>query len=227
MPVRSPLLLALLATFAIAVPAAAAPPVKPSSIDVTGKIGTVVTDQYDAFGLLFSDAGVATSLFADSGGAVADSWVGTNPEGGANLDLPVNARIVVPGTGGDPAFTSQVTVEAGFAAPGALEDSRATTARAARSGCEGRERRRDRADTAARSITLGRAGASPRGACGRRVRRRASRSTQVRLGETAAVPGGGRDAHRAATGRGRWATAQTVAATTVSERGAPASRPPR
>ena len=53
MPVRSSLLLAVFATLAIAVPAAAAPPVTVTPQSIGKPIGTVITTEYDAFGLLF------------------------------------------------------------------------------------------------------------------------------------------------------------------------------
>jgi hypothetical protein len=125
MPYRPHLLLTVFALLAAAAPAAAAPPVTVTadSIDVTGKLGTPVTDQYDAFGLRFSDAGAGTTLFYDptEDPVSINSWTGVGPSGSADLTQPVQARIVVPGSGGVRAWTSQVTIEAGDAAPGTLE----------------------------------------------------------------------------------------------------------
>ncbi len=118
MPVRSSLLLAAFVTFSIAAPATAAPPVTvtPQSIDITGKLGAVITSEYDPFGLRFSDAGANTTLFYDPPATPSNGWAASNGAGGANLAEPVNARIVIPGSGGIPATTSVVTVEAGVAA---------------------------------------------------------------------------------------------------------------
>jgi hypothetical protein len=90
---------------------------------VTDKLGTPITDQYDAFGLRFSDAGAGTTLFYDDtqDPISVNSWTGVSADGTANLNAPVQARIVVPGSGGVPAWTSQVTIEAGVAAPGTVE----------------------------------------------------------------------------------------------------------
>jgi hypothetical protein len=104
MPVRSPALLTIFACLATAAPAAAAPPVTVTPDQVQLADGTVVTTEYDAFGLHFS----AGTLFShiDSG---LPTWLGTT-----DLVGEVNARIVIPGTGGRAAATSQVTVEAGI-----------------------------------------------------------------------------------------------------------------
>jgi hypothetical protein len=104
MPVRSPLLLTVFACLAIAVPAAAAPPVSVTPDKVQLADGTIVTTEYDAFGLIFSQG----TLFQHIDGNLP-SWLGTPDLVGA-----VNARIVIPGTGGRAAATSQVTVEAGL-----------------------------------------------------------------------------------------------------------------
>jgi hypothetical protein len=114
MPVRPPLLLAALLTVALAAPAAAAPPVNvtPTSIDTTGKVGTIITSEYDAFGLIFSNGGTKT-LLADVDSSLP-AWTGTDDDGSMNLLRPVQARIVVPGSGGVPAATSTLTVEAGI-----------------------------------------------------------------------------------------------------------------
>jgi hypothetical protein len=112
MPVRSPLLLATFVTLAVAVPAAAAPPVNvtPASIDVLPQEGTIITSEYDAKGLIFSNG--APTMF-DTIDSNIQTWNGV-ADGAMNLLRPVQARIVVPGTGGIPAATSQVTVEAGI-----------------------------------------------------------------------------------------------------------------
>ncbi|HEY6889138.1 MAG TPA: hypothetical protein VI300_15200, partial [Solirubrobacter sp.] len=75
MPVRSPLLLATFVTLVAAVPAAAAPPVlvEPGSIETTGKVGSIITTEYDAFGLIFSD-GAPTMLSSIDGGLL--TWTG-------------------------------------------------------------------------------------------------------------------------------------------------------
>src|SRR4051794_11100152 len=118
MPARSPLLLAVLAALALAAPAVAAPPVTitPDLINTDGKVsppsGPAVhtfTDEYDAFGLRLSDGGVQTALFDDDNTtAVVLAWSGVGETGNADLLAPVQARIVIPGTGGVPASTSRV-----------------------------------------------------------------------------------------------------------------------
>ena len=116
MPVRSPLLLAALLTLLLTSTAAAAPPVTvvPESwtgFDAAVGTGHIITGEYDAFGLWFSDAGANTTAFAES----ARGWAGRDAGGGVGgLLLPVQARLVVPGTSGRPAATSQLTVEAGI-----------------------------------------------------------------------------------------------------------------
>jgi hypothetical protein len=108
MPVRSPLLLAVFACLATAVPAAAAPPVTITP-DTSGvAAGSIVTDEYDAFGLIFSQGTMFNRI--DSGLA---TWTGST-NGAMDLLSPVTARIVIPGAAGAPASTSQVTVEAGI-----------------------------------------------------------------------------------------------------------------
>ena len=115
MPHRFPLLLAALMTLLFAAPAPAAPPltVVPESwsgFDAAVAGRPILTGEYDAFGLWFSDAGANTTAYAES----ARGWAGRTAEGSADLTLPVHARIVVPGSSGLPAATSQLTVEAGF-----------------------------------------------------------------------------------------------------------------
>ena len=111
MPVRSPLLLATFVTLALVVPAAAAPPVNvtPASIAVLPKEGTIITSEYDSLGLIFSNG--EPTMFNTIDGNI-QSWNGVT-NGVMNLLRPVQARIVIPGTGGIPAATSQLTVEAG------------------------------------------------------------------------------------------------------------------
>ena len=76
-----------------------------------------MVDEYDDFGVRFSD-GVNTGLFSD-GSALA--WGGINAAGIVDILAPIQGRLVMRGTGGIPAQTSQLTVEAGFAAVGTLQ----------------------------------------------------------------------------------------------------------
>jgi len=102
---RSPLLLAAAFTLSAALPASAAPPVTVTPLPEHA--GAVITTQYDAFGLHFGapEAGVRQQTV--DGDFVV--WAGER-----SLVDPVHARIVIPGTGGTPAVTSSVTVEAGL-----------------------------------------------------------------------------------------------------------------
>jgi hypothetical protein len=113
MPAPFSLLLATIVTFLAAAPAFAAPPVTvtPDSIDIAGKVNntTRFSTEYDAFGVWFTSP---TTIFSESTPTVY-GWAGSGVEG-QDLLLPVNVRIVIPGTGGAPAATSQVTVEAGI-----------------------------------------------------------------------------------------------------------------
>ena len=95
----------------------------PSSIDTTGKVSPafgaatyVVTNDYDAFGVHFSDGGVDTAIFSDPPLA----WGGVNGGGVVDLIEPVQGKIVVPGTGGSAGQTTSLSVEGGFAAVGSL-----------------------------------------------------------------------------------------------------------
>ena len=118
LPILTALILLVLAAPALAAPAVT---VLPSSIDTTGKISTdgaapvyVVRTDYDAFGVWFSDAGVNTAIINDVAAPEALIWTGVNAANSVDFVSPVNARIVVPGSGGVPAKTSRVTVEAGY-----------------------------------------------------------------------------------------------------------------
>jgi hypothetical protein len=75
----------------------------------------VITTQYDAFGVHFSDV-VNTAIFNDPPLA----WGGVNNSGIVDLIAPVNGKIVLPGTGGTPGSTSSLSVEGGNAATGNL-----------------------------------------------------------------------------------------------------------
>src|SRR4051812_15467385 len=130
MPARSPLFLAVIAALALAAPAAAAPPVSVTvdSIDTTGKLSPAdatatyrVVDDYDAFGLRFSEAGVGTAIFRDVAPPAVNVWGGISDKGTTDLISPVHARLVVPGTAGRTAVTSKLVVEAGVSGIGQLE----------------------------------------------------------------------------------------------------------
>ncbi|MDA0163750.1 Ig-like domain-containing protein [Solirubrobacter ginsenosidimutans] len=111
MPVRSSLLLATFVTLAAAVPAAAAPPVLVEPGSVGARVGSIITTEYDAFGLIFSN-GAPTMLSSIDEGLL--TWTGATPTGAMDWAAPVRARIVLPGTGGQAAATSSVVVEAGY-----------------------------------------------------------------------------------------------------------------
>jgi hypothetical protein len=120
----------MFATLALAVPAAAAPPVSvtPDSIPTTGKLSVAeqgpayrIVADYDAFGLRFSEAGVGTAIFLDAAEPGVDVWGGIGPDGTADFVSPINARLVLPGTGGQSAVTDRVVVEAGYSDIGQLE----------------------------------------------------------------------------------------------------------
>jgi hypothetical protein len=130
MPVRSPLLLALFACLAFAAPAAAAPPVSVTvdSVPTTGKLSVAnspaayrIESDYDALGLRFSDAGVGTAIFQDTAAPAINVWGGIGADGTADFVSPIQARIVLPGTGGQTAATARVVVEAGYSDIGQLE----------------------------------------------------------------------------------------------------------
>jgi len=130
MPARSPLLLALFACLAFAVPAAAAPPVSVTvdSVPTTGKLSVAnspaayrIESDYDALGLRFSDAGVGTAIFQDTAAPSINVWGGIGADGTADFVSPIQARIVLPGTGGQTAATARVVVEAGYSDIGQLE----------------------------------------------------------------------------------------------------------
>ena len=113
MPVRSSLLLATFVTLVAAVPAAAAaaaPPVLVEPGSVGAKVGSIITTEYDAFGLIFSN-GAPTMLSSIDEGLL--TWTGAT-NGAMDWGAPVRARIVLPGTGGRAAATSSVVVEAGY-----------------------------------------------------------------------------------------------------------------
>jgi hypothetical protein len=116
MPVRLALLLAALLTVATAAPAAAAPPRNVTPDQLPGyaeKQGTgyVVRADYDPFGLWFSERGANTTIWTiDSN---VPSWTGVSVGGANALLFPVQAKIVLPGTGGIPASVSRLVVEAG------------------------------------------------------------------------------------------------------------------
>ncbi len=95
----------------------------PGSIDTTGLVTpafesavAVITNEYDAFGVHWSDAGVDTGIFNDPPLA----WGGINASGEVDLIAPVQGKIVVPGTGGVQGQTSSLSVEGGEADPGNL-----------------------------------------------------------------------------------------------------------
>ena len=95
----------------------------PSSIDTTGKVSPAfgaatytVTNDYDAFGVWFSDGGVNTAIFSDPPLA----WGGVNAGGIVDLITPVQGKIVVPATGGLSGKTSHLAVEGGIADVGNL-----------------------------------------------------------------------------------------------------------
>jgi hypothetical protein len=109
MPYRS-LLPAAALMLALATPAHAAPPttITPQfwpGFQAAADNETLVSKEYDAAGLWFTSPD--TGIFNDGGNVFG--WGGRG-----DITRPVDVRFVIPGSGGAPAATSSVTVEAGI-----------------------------------------------------------------------------------------------------------------
>lgn len=98
------LLLALAATAHAAPPTTVTPQFWPG-FQAAADNGTLVTKEYDAAGLWFTSPD--TGIFNDGGNVFG--WGGRG-----DITRPVDVRFVIPESGGTPAATSSVTVEAGI-----------------------------------------------------------------------------------------------------------------